>query len=165
MVLDKNGHPIPVHNGQWLSDQIGKDVKIWHPELVNLYGDYYIGVGCNIGAFVEIGPGVTIGERVSIGSHSFLPWGVIIEDDVFIGPRVTFCNDKNPPGGRDKWQKTLIMHHCSIGAGTIILPGIVLEPGVRVGGGSVVTKSFTRGQLIYGNPAKEVCTFKQADIY
>src|SRR3989344_2373248 len=75
--------------------KLGKNVKIYHPELVNLYG-CQIGTGCIIGAFVEIGKGVIIGERVKIQSFSYIPEGVIIEDEAFISPHVVFTNDKHP---------------------------------------------------------------------
>ena len=74
---------------------IGEGTKIWHPELVNLYG-CTIGENCNIASFVEIGPEVVVGDRCRIQSFSFIPKGVILGNDVFIGPNVTFTNDKHP---------------------------------------------------------------------
>lgn len=155
MILDKNGKAIIQHNGKWLSDQIGEGTKIWHPELVNLYGDYQIGKNCNIGAFVEIGPGVFIGDNVTIGAHCFIPSGVLIGDNVFIGPRVTFCNDKYPPSGREHWGITTVLQRVSIGAGSVILPGVTIEEGARIGAGSVVTSTVGKNKTVYGNPARE----------
>ena len=74
---------------------IGKDTKIWHPELSNIYGDGYIGDFCNIGAMVEI-RSPQIGHRCKIQAFVFIPEGVIIGNNVFIGPNVTFVNDKFP---------------------------------------------------------------------
>ena len=75
--------------------QLGKDVTIPHPDLVNLYG-CEIGDGCKIGAFVEIRKQVSIGSNVKIQAFVFIPEGVTIEDGVFIGPHVCFTNDKYP---------------------------------------------------------------------
>jgi len=72
--------------------KMGKNVQYHDEKLLNLYG-CIIGRGCRIGAFTEIGP-CEIGKSCNIGAHCFIPEGVIIESYVFIGPRVTFVNDK-----------------------------------------------------------------------
>jgi acetyltransferase-like isoleucine patch superfamily enzyme len=64
--------------------QLGKDVRIHHPDLVNLYG-CVVGDETRIGAFVEIQIGAKIGARCKIFSHSFICEGVTIEDEVFVG--------------------------------------------------------------------------------
>ena len=75
--------------------QLGRDVRIFHPDLVNLYG-CSIGDDTRIGTFVEIQVGANIGARCKISSHSFICEGVTIEDEVFIGHGVMFTNDKYP---------------------------------------------------------------------
>jgi acetyltransferase-like isoleucine patch superfamily enzyme len=134
---------------------IGENTIIWRPEFVNLYGDFKIGENCNIGAFVEIGPGVIIGDNVRIAAFCFIPSGVTIEDDCFIGPRVTFTNDKHPPGDKKDWSPTLIKKGAVIGAGSIILPGIIIGEGAMIGAGSVVTKDVNAGCVVIGNPASQ----------
>jgi UDP-3-O-[3-hydroxymyristoyl] glucosamine N-acyltransferase len=49
--------------------QIGRDVRIFHPDLVNLYG-CVVGDETRIGTFVEIQAGAKIGARCKISSHS-----------------------------------------------------------------------------------------------
>ena len=75
--------------------QLGRDVRIFHPDLVNLYG-CAVGDETRIGTFVEIQVGATIGARCKISSHSFICEGVTIEDEVFVGHGVMFTNDKYP---------------------------------------------------------------------
>ena len=75
--------------------QLGRDVRIFHPDLVNLYG-CSVGDDTRIGTFVEIQIGANIGARCKISSHSFICEGVTIEDEVFIGHGVMFTNDKYP---------------------------------------------------------------------
>ena len=58
---------------------LGRDVRIFQPELVNLYG-CSIGPETKIGAFVEIQKNASIGARCKISSHSFVCEGVTIED-------------------------------------------------------------------------------------
>jgi UDP-3-O-[3-hydroxymyristoyl] glucosamine N-acyltransferase len=63
---------------------LGANVKIHHPELVNLYG-CFVGDGTRIGAFVEIQKNATVGSRCKISTHTFICEGVRIEDEVFVG--------------------------------------------------------------------------------
>jgi UDP-2-acetamido-3-amino-2,3-dideoxy-glucuronate N-acetyltransferase len=63
--------------------QLGKQVRIPHPDLVNLYG-CTVGDETRIGAFVEIQIGAEIGLRCKISSHTFICEGATIEDEVFV---------------------------------------------------------------------------------
>jgi serine acetyltransferase len=115
-----------------------------------------IGEDCNVCDFVFIENDVTIGNRVTIKSGVQLWDGVRIANDVFIGPNVTFTNDKFP---RSKvypatFHTTQINRGVSIGANSTILPGITLGEGCMVGAGSVVTKSVPPFAIVYGNPAR-----------
>ena len=130
----------------------GKNCKIWHPEKSVLL-NATCGDDCTIHAPVWIGDGVRIGNRCRIQAFAFLPSGVSLGDDVFIGPHVTFTNDKYPPSEKRKWQRTLVLHGAVIGAGSTILPGVVIGHGAVVGAGSVVTRDVPAGHTVYGNPA------------
>ncbi|MDD2679528.1 MAG: acyltransferase [Candidatus Omnitrophica bacterium] len=137
--------------------KIGEFAKIWHPELVNIYGneDSFCIIGnSNIGAFVEIGPGVVIGDNVSIGAFCFIPSGITIEDGCFIGPGVLFTNDKYPPSHKAEWRKTVVKKNARIGAKAVIAPGITIGERSLIGMGSVVTKDVPEGSIVMGNPAK-----------
>src|SRR6185503_12779142 len=74
---------------------LGKNVRIFQPELVNLYG-CTIEAETRIGAFVEIQKNSSVGARCKISSHTFICEGVTIEDEVFIGHGVMFTNDVYP---------------------------------------------------------------------
>ena len=102
-----------------------------------------IGEGTKIWAFVHILPGAVIGS-------------VTIGHDVFIGPNVTFTNDKNPKSKNKEFEvlRTLISDGVSIGANSTLLPGIQVGEGAIIGAGSVVTKNVAAGATVYGNPAK-----------
>lgn len=148
-----------------ISDNVvlGDGVRIFHPELVNLYG-CAIGAETGIGAFVEIQKGVRVGARCKISSHSFLCEGVTIEDGVFIGHGVMFTNDVHPravnedgsPQGEDDWRMipTLVKKRASIGSGATILPGVVIGEGAMVGAGAVVTRDVPDHAVVVGNPAR-----------
>lgn len=145
--------------------KLGKNVKIYHPGLVNLYG-CKIGSGSVVGAFVEIGKNVVIGKRVKIQAFAYIPEGVTIEDEVIISPHVCFINDKyprstNPNGtlqkGKD-WEviRTLVCKKASIGANATILCGVTVGEGALVGAGSVVTRDVPAWTIALGNPARVI---------
>ena len=133
---------------------IGKRSKIWHPELVNIYG-CTIGNNTTIGAFCEIRGDVVIGDNCKLQAFVFIPEGVVIGNNVFIGPHVCFTNDKYPSVEGD-WERlsTIIKDNVSIGAAAVICPGIVIESGAVIGAGSVVTKNVQKNTVIMGNPAR-----------
>lgn len=101
-----------------------------------------------------LGTKVKIGERCKIQAFAFIPDGVEIGDDVFIGPGVVFTNDKHPPSGKGNWAKTIVGDRAAIGANATILPGITIGNRAMIGAGAVVTKSVHPGLTVKGNPAK-----------
>lgn len=116
-----------------------------------------IGEGTVVHSHVWIGDDVTIGKNCKIQAFAFIPNGVTIQDNVFIGPAVTFTNDKNPSTNPD-WEQsnTIVEDGANIGANATILPGITLGAGCTIGAGSVVTKSVPPGETWVGNPAKKL---------
>jgi UDP-2-acetamido-3-amino-2,3-dideoxy-glucuronate N-acetyltransferase len=135
---------------------VGIGTKIWHPENSNIYG-CNIGSNCNIGTLVEIRKNVIIGNGCKIQAFVFIPEGVTIGNNVFIGPHVCFTNDKYPRAvGNWEELKTTVENDASIGAGSIICPGITVGEGSMVGAGSVVTKDVPPHTLVVGNPARVV---------
>lgn len=121
---------------------------------VNLY-KCKIGRNCKIDAFVYIEEGVTIGDNCKMRPFVFVPTGVTIEDNVFIGPNVSFTNDEYPRAtGEWKLLKTLVKKSASIGANTVILPGITIGENALIGAGSVVTKNVPDKAIAVGNPAR-----------
>ena len=134
--------------------QIGTNTRVWHEHLSNI-GKCTIGDNCVIHSNVWIGDGVIIGNNVKIQAFSFIPDGVTIEDGVFIGPRVTFTNDKYPPSNGRGWSQTLVRKNASIGASSTILPGITIGEGSVIGAGSVVTKSVANYTTVYGFAARQ----------
>ena len=96
-----------------------------------------IGCNCNICSHVFIENDVILGDLVTVKSGVKIWDGVVIEDDVFIGPNVTFTNDMYPKNKvkPSSFPTTLVKTGASIGAGSIILPGITIESNALIGAG------------------------------
>jgi acetyltransferase-like isoleucine patch superfamily enzyme len=114
-----------------------------------------IGSNCNVNCHVFIENDVVIGDNVTVKSGNYLWDGLTVEDNVFIGPNVTFTNDKLPRSKQYpiSFQRTVIQKNASIGAGAILLGGVVIGEFAMVGAGSLVTKNIPPRALVYGNPA------------
>lgn len=141
---------------------LGKNVLIYQPDLVNLYG-CAIGDNTKIGAFVEIQKQAKVGQNCKISSHTFICSGVTIEDEVFVGHGVIFINDRHPratTGGKlqqeTDWKviPTLIKTGASIGSGAVILCGITIGREALIGAGAVVTKDVPDQGVVTGVPAR-----------
>jgi len=144
------------------SVRLGRDVKIFHPTLVNLY-DCAVGDETKIGSFVEVQKGAIIGARCKISSHTFICEGVVIEDEVFVGHGVMFTNDRYPRAtnddgtlqGESDWsvEITRVKRGASIGTHATIISGITIGEHALVGAGAVVTKSVPDFAIVAGVPA------------
>ena len=114
-----------------------------------------IGTNCNIGDHAFIEDGAVLGNRVTVKNQALIWSSIHIMSDVFIGPRVTFTNDRFPRSARNldveevnlrysstsRWLEQTVVHKgASIGAGAVIGPGLTIGPYAMIGAGSVVTK-------------------------
>ncbi len=133
---------------------VGARTRIW--AFTNLLDGAEIGEDCNVCDHVFIEGDVKVGDRVTIKCGVQLWNGLRIEDDVFIGPNVTFTNDLYPRSKQypEHFLNTYVKAGASIGGGAIILPGITVGAKAIVGAGSVVTKSVPAKSIVAGNPAR-----------
>lgn len=138
------------------SPAIGSGTRLW--QFVVVLPGAKIGADCNICAHVLIENDVIVGDRVTVKSGVQLWDGLRIEDDVFIGPNVTFTNDPFPRSKQypAAFPVTTVKAGASIGGGATILPGITIGRHAMVGAGAVVTRSVPDGAVVVGNPARIV---------
>ncbi len=136
------------------SRQIGANTKIWQYCVV-LEGAR-IGQNCNVCSHCFIENDVTVGDNVTIKNGVYLFDGIQLEDEVFVGPNVTFTNDKFPRSKQYQTAvaRTIIKKGASIGGGAVILPGIIIGEHAMVGAGAVVTKDVPAYVTVVGNPAR-----------
>jgi UDP-2-acetamido-3-amino-2,3-dideoxy-glucuronate N-acetyltransferase len=135
--------------------EIGAGTKIWH--FCHIMPRSRIGERCNIGQNVLVSPDVTIGNNVKIQNNVSLYTGVVVEDNVFLGPSMVFTNVINPRSHvsrKDEYKTTLVRMGASIGANATILCGVTLGCYCFVGAGAVVTRDVPDYALVYGSPAR-----------
>jgi len=148
---------VNIHNmSDVKSENIGNGTVVW--QFVVILPNAIIGNNCNINCHTFIENDVVIGDNVTIKSGVFVWDGIRIGNNVFIGPNVTFTNDKYPRSKQypTDFQKTIIEDGASIGANATILGGITIGQNALVGAGSVVTKNIPANELWVGNPAKKI---------
>ena len=135
---------------RWLDDR----ARIWQYVVVSpssgIDNDVCTSYNYSIDNDIVIVDGLTINCGVQI-------WhGLALEDDVFIGPNLTFINDRFPrsKGFRKKFLRTIVRKGASLSANATILPGLEIGSGAFVGAGSVVTRSVPLNAIAVGNPAR-----------
>lgn len=162
MINNPKEAPYFVHE---LSDvqtkKIGEHTRIW--QYCVILPEATIGANCNICSHCFIENEVIIGDRVTVKFFTELCDGVTVEDDVFIGPHVSFLNDTKPRSQQhlNEYPKIVIQKGASIGGKVTLLPGITVGEKAMVGAGSVVTKNVPPGELWVGNPARFIRKIKE----
>ena len=111
---------------------------------------------CMLGNLSAIEGVVRMGDSVAIMSNTYIPSRTWIGDHVFIGPGVTFLNDKYPlrrepaPTSRGATIEDDVM----IGGGVTILPGVTIGERSFVAAGAVVTKDVPPRSYVIGVPGR-----------
>lgn len=158
---------IYIHTTAEVSDKavLGAGCKVWNQAQIREGAE--LGEKCIVSKNVYIDEYVKIGNHVKIQNNVNVYHGVIIEDDVFLGPSMTFTNDMYPRAFNSNWQitKTLVKKGASIGANVTIRCGVTIGEYATIGAGSVVTRDVPAHALIVGNPARQIgwvckCGFK-----
>jgi UDP-2-acetamido-3-amino-2,3-dideoxy-glucuronate N-acetyltransferase len=138
------------------TSEVGQGTRIW--AFAHVLNGARIGADCNIcdGVFIE--EDVVVGDRTTVKCGVQLWNGCRLGDDVFVGPNVTFTNDRFPRSKQqpDKFLETFVENGASIGANSTILPGIRIGSGAMIGAGAVITRSVPPNAIAVGNPARIV---------
>ncbi len=137
------------------TDDIGPGTRVW--AFAHVLEGARIGADCNICDHSYVEGGVVVGDRVTIKSGVYLWEGMIVEDDVFLGPQATFTNDRFPRS-RQPWtcEGITIRRGATVGAGAVVLPGVTIGERAMVGAGAVVVADVEPDTVVVGNPARVI---------
>ncbi len=136
--------------------EIGEGTKIWH--FGHVMKNAKIGKKCVFGQNVNIDSNVIVGNNVKVQNNVSLYTGLVIEDDVFLGPSCVLTNVTNPRSQvlrHSLYEKTILRRGCSIGANATVVCGIEVGRYAFVGAGAVVTANVPDYALMIGVPAKQ----------
>jgi len=157
-VEDRDRTPPSVHPTAVVEDDavVGAGTRIWHHSHVRTGSR--IGSGCTIGFSVYVDRDVVVGDRCKIQNHVSLYRGVVLEDEVFVGPAATFTNDLYPRAVPRAGEivETRVRHGASIGANAMVFCGVDIGRWSMVGAGTVVTADVPAHALVVGTPARTI---------
>ena len=151
---------------------IGKNVKIsdkasiYNFEQISIDDNSRIDDFCVISGKVNIGKNVHItpmclvagGEKgIIFKNFTTIAYGVQIftQSDDYSGKTMT--NSTIPKKYKNEHKKKVILKKYSIvGAGAIIMPGVILNKGTSIGAMSLVLKDTKPWSIYVGNPARKI---------
>ncbi len=144
-------------------ERVGAGTRIWHQ--VQVLPNVEIGEACSLGKGVYLSSGVRVGNKVKMGNYVCV-YGATIEDEAFLAPQVSILEDQHPratnPDGSLKTHADFPRHPAtiqrgaSIGANSVVLPGVIVGKYAMVAAGSVVNKDVPAHALVGGNPARQL---------
>ena len=148
---------------------IGKNVKISNKASIYNYNEIEIGDNSRIDDFCIISGKIKIGRNVHITPTCLVAGGIkgiIFEDFTTLayGVKVftqsddysgeTMSNSTIPKKYKNEYFKEVVVKKYSIvGAGSVIMPGVILEEGTSVGAMSLVLKTTQPWGIYLGIPA------------
>lgn len=151
-------NPVRIHATAEVSPEarIGDGTVVWNNAQVREHA--IVGRNCSIAKDVYLDVGVRVGNGVKIQNGVSVYAGVTIEDDVFLGPHMTFTNDLFPRAFVTDWKivPTRVERGASIGANATVLCGRVIGRYAMVAAGCVVSRVVPPHALVLGNPMRVV---------
>lgn len=133
---------------------IGYGTVVWNNAQVREHA--VVGANCSVGKDVYVDSGAVVGNGVKIQNGVSVYAGVTVEDDVFLGPHMTFTNDLYPRAFNTEWRivPTRVKKGASIGANATVVCGNVIGEYAMVAAGCVVHRDVPAHALALGNPMR-----------
>lgn len=139
-------------------------VRIFHPENIEIGDNVYIGHDTILKGYYN--SKLIIGANTWIGQQCFIhgAGGVIIGENVGIGPCVKIHAARHKELGTDipilfsglEFLEIKIGNDCNVGIGAVILPGVEIGKGSKIGANAVVNRSIAEYSVAVGIPAKVI---------
>jgi UDP-2-acetamido-3-amino-2,3-dideoxy-glucuronate N-acetyltransferase len=118
-----------------------------------------LGTDVVVGAFCFVAAGAVIGAGTRIQGHTSVWDGVVLGQDVFVGPGAQFTNVRRPRAAfprAPRWDRTVVEDGATIGAQATLVAPVRVGRCAMVGAGSVVTRDVPAHAIVVGNPARVV---------
>lgn len=138
------------------------DVLVFHPENVFLGRNVYVGHRSILKGYYQ--NELRIGDESWIGQMCFFhsAAGLTIGARVGIGPGVMILTSEHKELGRSiapllapvDMAPVFIEDEVNLGVGSIVLPGVRIGRGARIGAGSVVSRDIPAYSVAAGSPAR-----------
>lgn len=138
------------------------DVLIFHPENVHLGRNVYVGHRTILKGYYN--NTMRIGDETWIGQMCFFhsAGGIEIGAGVGIGPGVIILTSTHAEHGRTvaplfspvETAKVHVEDEVNIGVGAIVMPGVRVGRGAKIGAGAVVTHDVAAYSIVAGAPAR-----------
>ena len=119
-------------------------------------------VHINLPFYTDFGRHLRIGKNVfiNVGVMFADVGGIIIEDNVLIGPRVNIISVNHPNSIKARraiiLQPVTIKQNVWIGANATILPGVTVSENAIIAAGAVVNRDVPASTIVAGVPAKVI---------
>jgi UDP-2-acetamido-3-amino-2,3-dideoxy-glucuronate N-acetyltransferase len=135
----------------------GAAPRVYPPSVVAAGAE--LGTDVVIGAFCFVASRAVVGAGTRIQSHTSVWEGVVLGEDVFVGPGAQFTNVRRPraPFPRaPQWDRTFVEDGATIGANATLVAPVRVGRAAFVGAGAVVTRDVPAHAIVVGNPARVV---------
>jgi UDP-2-acetamido-3-amino-2,3-dideoxy-glucuronate N-acetyltransferase len=116
-----------------------------------------LGTDVVIGVFCFVARGAVVGPGTRIQCHTSIWDGVVLGEDVFVGPGAQFTNVRHPRAGFPRapgWDRTIVDDGATIGAQATLVAPVRVGRCAMVGAGAVVTRDVPAHAMVAGNPAR-----------
>ncbi len=141
------------------STTVGAGTRIW--AFAHVLEGAVVGADCNLCDHTFVESAAVLGDRVTVKNGVSVWDGVVLHDDVFVGPNAVFTNDLVPRAVPYRTEPgallpTVVEHGATIGANATIVCGIRIGAQAFIGAGAVVTADVPRHAVLVGVPARQV---------
>jgi acetyltransferase-like isoleucine patch superfamily enzyme len=133
------------------------DPKVLMADLSTIRENVTIGRGTIVGRGVTVENFCTVGRYCKLESECYITAYSELEDRVFVAPGVVTSNDNFVGRTAERFKHfkgVTIRRGGRIGAGSVLLPGVVVGEDALVAAGSLVTRDVPPRMIVMGQPAR-----------